>query len=91
MEGDVNDGQNKTRRLTRVSFLLPAAARGGGEAFLSCFLDCCSLGGTTLSSLGLEGVSAFDGVGDVSGFGALVSAFGVGTSGGGGTCSSFLG
>lgn len=45
-----------------------------------------------LSSLGLDTVSAFDGVGDdVSGFGALVFAWGLGTSGGGGACSSFFG
>ena len=49
------------------------------------------MGGTALSSLGLDGVSVFDGAGDdVSGFGALVSAW-RGTSGGGGACSSFLG
>ena len=50
------------------------------------------MGGTTLSSLGMDGVSAFDGAGDdVSGFGALVSTLELGTSGGGGACSSFFG
>jgi hypothetical protein len=49
---------------------------------LSSFLDCFSLGGPALSSLGLDGVSAFDGADDdVSGFGALVSALGLGASG----------
>ena len=53
------------------------------------------MGGAALSSLGLDRVSAFDGAGsvgdDVSGFGALVSALGLGTLGGGGACSSFFG
>ena len=52
------------------------------------------MGGAALSSLGLDRVSAFGDAGagdDVSGFGALVSARGVGTSGGGEACSSFFG
>lgn len=53
------------------------------------------MGGAALSSLGLDGVSAFDGAGgvddDVSGFGELAFAWGVGASGGGGACSSFFG
>ena len=65
------------KRHTRVSFLLPDAAWGVRDAPLSSFLACVSVGGAALSSLGLDGVSVFDGaggVGDVSRFGALVSA-----------------
>lgn len=59
------------KKHTRVSFLLPdAAGKAGAVSF--------SFGGAALFSLGLDGVSAFDGAGglggDASGFGALVSA-----------------
>jgi hypothetical protein len=75
--------EQSEKKHTRVSLLLPDAARGGGGAPLSSF----SFDGA-LSSLGLDCVSTFDGGGDsgdnVPAVRALVSACVLEPSAGGG-------